>query len=356
MKLWSIFALLCVVATVTQAAVVELTADNFDTIIDGSKPALVKFYAPWCGHCKRMAPDYEELAEQYARHSRKVIVAHVDCDQHKDTCQRYGVSGYPTLKYFTGDSHSTPQAYQGGRTLEDLSQFIQKETGLRPASGGAISHVRVLDDSDFDSVVFAPDTYAFVEFYAPWCGHCKSLAPKWEKLAEAFRAESQVVIANVNADDKKDLASKYGVTGFPTLIFFSPSHPEGQRYSGARELDALVEHVNEVAGTQRTASGMLNGDAGRVAQLDELVREFVAAEKDKAAEVLERFEAKVAQLTDAAQQWSAKVYARALAKYHSAADYVQQETARLQKMIDSGSVSSQKIDEFKKRINILDSF
>jgi protein disulfide-isomerase A6 len=169
-----------------------------------------------------------------------------------------------------------------------------------------------------------------------------------------------VVIANVNADDKRELASKYSVTGYPTLILFSPEHPEGERYSGARELDDLVSYVNDMAGTQRTAAGLLNGDAGRVAELDSLVAEFQAAtaEEDEQGKqaTLERVRTLVAGLEDRAQQWSAKVYQRALAQVQKAADYVQRETARLQKMIDSGSVSTQKIDEFKKRINILDSF
>mmetsp|Transcript_50273 Transcript_50273/g.126196 ORF Transcript_50273/g.126196 Transcript_50273/m.126196 type:complete len:124 (-) Transcript_50273:37-408(-) len=117
MKLWSIFALLCVVATVTQAAVVELTADNFDTIIDGSKPALVKFYAPWCGHCKRLAPTWDELAKSASGFG----VAKVDCTEHRDLCSKFEVRGYPTIKLFVDGEHS--EDYRGARDEASLAKF-----------------------------------------------------------------------------------------------------------------------------------------------------------------------------------------------------------------------------------------
>ena len=77
---------------------VELNPKTFEEAIH-TKNAFVKFYAPWCGHCKALAPDWDSLAEKYAA-SSSVVIGSVDCttDENKDLCQEYGVQGYPTLK------------------------------------------------------------------------------------------------------------------------------------------------------------------------------------------------------------------------------------------------------------------
>lgn len=66
------------------------------------------------------------------------------------------------------------------------------------------------------------DKHVMVEFYAPWCGHCKSLAPVYEEVARSFVGENKVVIASVNAEAARDLATKYDVSGYPSLRWFAP--------------------------------------------------------------------------------------------------------------------------------------
>src|SRR4051794_6691381 len=97
------------------SAVVDLLPDNFDDIVlKSGKPALVEFFAPWCGHCKTLAPVYEELAGTFASVKDKVTIAKVDADAHKDLGRRFGVQGFPTLKWFDGKS-DTPSDYSSGR-------------------------------------------------------------------------------------------------------------------------------------------------------------------------------------------------------------------------------------------------
>ncbi len=74
-------------------AVVELTDDNFDS--KTSKGTwFVKFYTPWCGHCKNLAPTWEELAVDVKSDPVK-NVAHIDCTENVATCKKFGVKGYP---------------------------------------------------------------------------------------------------------------------------------------------------------------------------------------------------------------------------------------------------------------------
>eukprot|EP01067_Filipodium_phascolosomae_P001643 Filipodium_phascolosomae@DN2071_c0_g1_i2.p1 len=94
----------------------------------------------------------------------------------------------------------------------------------------------------------------FVKFYAPWCGHCKALAPTWESLAKTFQDTDDVVIAKVDATVDRTLASKHGVKSYPTLILFKTgsTKPTQQPFSGDRSLKSLIGFVNQHANTFNT--------------------------------------------------------------------------------------------------------
>ncbi|KAI0238938.1 protein disulfide-isomerase precursor, partial [Massospora cicadina] len=78
--------------------VLELTADNFKSTIEENKVIMVEFFAPWCGHCKKLAPHYDKAAAELTNTSIKL--AKVDCTVHKSICEENGVRGFPTLKVF----------------------------------------------------------------------------------------------------------------------------------------------------------------------------------------------------------------------------------------------------------------
>jgi protein disulfide-isomerase A6 len=257
---------------VTYAAVVDLTPDNFDSVIDGSKAAFVEFFAPWCGHCKNLAPEYEIVGEAFAK--EPVVIAKVDADAHRDLGTRFEVHGFPTLKFFPKGS-TTPETYEGGRTAEDIINWINNKAGSKARVKKTASAVVDLNPSNFDSIVLDNTKDVLVEFYAPWCGHCKRLAPDYDKLAQAFITEPNVVIAKLDADAHKDLGTKYGVSGFPTIKWFGKNKKtEPEAYEGARDLQAFVDFINGKAGTSRDAKGRLGSQAGRITALDELASKF----------------------------------------------------------------------------------
>jgi protein disulfide-isomerase-like protein len=113
--------ILALAAATASAAVPSLTPDNYDSLTDG-KTVFIKFFAPWCGHCKKMAPDWEKLSGEWEGNDIG-LVAEVDCTADgKPLCDENGVKGFPTLKY--GDPSSLDD-YQGGRSFDALSKFAK---------------------------------------------------------------------------------------------------------------------------------------------------------------------------------------------------------------------------------------
>lgn len=156
-------------ATAGNSAVLDLLPSNFDTaVLKSGKPTLVEFFAPWCGHCKNLAPVYEELGQAFA-FSDKVQIAKVDADAHRSLGKQFDVQGFPTLKYFDGKSEK-PTDYNGGRDLDSLSAFITEQTGIRPrVAPKPPSNVEMLTETSFKEVV-GSDKNVLVAFTAPWCG------------------------------------------------------------------------------------------------------------------------------------------------------------------------------------------
>ena len=103
-----------------QDPVLVLTQHNFTSVLGGpGGPVLVEFFAPWCGHCKRLAPEFRGAATDLRRMRASVRLAKVDVTEEVELAKRYGISGYPTLKLFRGDRE---QNYTGGRDRQSRSQ------------------------------------------------------------------------------------------------------------------------------------------------------------------------------------------------------------------------------------------
>lgn len=107
--------------------------------------------------------------------------------------------------------------------------------------------VKVVVGKNFEEIVNQPNKDVFLEFYAPWCGHCKSLAPKWDDLAEQLAKEDSVVIAKMDAT-ANDYPAHFPVQGYPS-IFWVPADNKNapKKYDGDRETDAMLKFVKENA-------------------------------------------------------------------------------------------------------------
>uniref|UniRef100_A0A671Q4B5 Protein disulfide-isomerase A3 n=1 Tax=Sinocyclocheilus anshuiensis TaxID=1608454 RepID=A0A671Q4B5_9TELE len=387
--------------------VLELGDSDFDRSAAMHETLLVEFFAPWCGHCQRLAPEYEAAATKL---KGTLPLAKVDCTVNSETCERFGVNGYPTLKIFRNGeeagSYDGPRIADGivsymkkqagpssvsllseadldsfvdnyeasvvgvigcdlnfsflfgvfglcphlttenrdilrgsdlltsyyivdylrnlkgtnywrNRIMKVATQFqdrglsfavadrqefqdeLEEEFGLGSSEGGDIPLVtirtreghkysmqeeftrdgksleRFLEDyfakrlkryvksepvpesnddpvkvvvaDTFDEIVNDPEKDVLVEFYAPWCGHCKNLEPVYKELGEKLSGDPNIVIAKMDAT-ANDVPPNYDVQGFPT-IYFVPSgqKDQPQRYEGGREVSDFIIFLKKEA-------------------------------------------------------------------------------------------------------------
>jgi len=116
-------------AEVTQdEGVYVLTNDNFDSWLADQEFALIEFYAPWCGHCKNLAPHYAQAAQELAAAGSSAALAKVDATENPELGQKFEVRGYPTLFWFSKENGHAPTSYNGPREAPGIVQWVTKQT------------------------------------------------------------------------------------------------------------------------------------------------------------------------------------------------------------------------------------
>merc|ERR1712027_68093 len=405
-------AMVAVAEIKKEEGVLVLTNDNFQEAVDGNEFILVEFYAPWCGHCKALAPEYAKAAGILAEKDSPIKLAKLDATEEGATAEKFEVRGYPTLKFF---KNGKPMEYGGGRTADTIVSWLEKKTGppaktlaslddakaytegksvaiigffkdettdaakaflaaagmmddfefgitgddavfkeygvsaegvvivktfdegkatltedlteesvaafvsseslplvidfnhetaqkifsgeikshlLVFSSAKAESHtdtlamlkeiaiankktfvadflegklkqhlmteeipedwdkegVKVLVGKNFHDVAMNPEKDVLVEFYAPWCGHCKQLAPIWGKLGEKYKDHESIVIAKM--DSTANELEEVKVQGFPTIKLFKKGTNEIVDYNGDRTVEGFSKFLDEPAKEQ----------------------------------------------------------------------------------------------------------
>ncbi|KAK2143891.1 hypothetical protein LSH36_804g00025 [Paralvinella palmiformis] len=239
--------------------VVELTPSNFNNlVIHGEGLWLVEFYAPWCGHCQNLAPEWKKAAKAL---KGVVGVGAVDMDKHQSLGAPYEVG---TNKYFFGiylDYVFCLLLSAGQRTaqsivdtaLSHLKTLVQSRLSGKYSGGGGGSHgtggssggssddVIELNDQNFEKMVLQSDDMWLVEFFAPWCGHCKNLAPQWASAATELKGK--VKLGALDATVNTVMANRFGVRGYPTIKYFPAGGKDGsaEEYDGGRTSTDIVQ-------------------------------------------------------------------------------------------------------------------
>ena len=107
------------------------------------------------------------------------------------------------------------------------------------------SKVIQLNKDNFDKQVVDSEELWLILFYAPWCGHCKAFHPEFEKVSKATKGLFK--IGAVNCEDEKDIAQKYKIDGYPTVLFFGDDKTKTEEYEGNRKADKVIEYLFEKA-------------------------------------------------------------------------------------------------------------
>ncbi|KAK1266989.1 Protein disulfide-isomerase 5-2 [Acorus gramineus] len=205
--------------------VLELNDSNFDDAIASIDNLLVDFYAPWCGHCKRLSPELDVAAPVLAKWDVPIVIAKLDADKYTKIRDRYDVDGYPTLKLFM---HGVPVDYDGPRKAESLIKQLRKFV---------IPDVSLLEsDSAIDNFVLAAGKQfpIFIGF-----GLNETVIGK---LAGKYKKKSWFAVARGFSED---VMVKYDFDKVPALVSIHPAHNEQHVFYGPFEEDFLEDYIRQ---------------------------------------------------------------------------------------------------------------
>merc|ERR1711963_693990 len=262
--------------------VAVLNVENFDEVIEGNEFVLVEFYAPWCGHCKALAPEYAKadshaddvaMLQGIAKENKGkmlFVTINTDEDDHKRILEFFGIteSELPTFRAIQlGEDMAKYKPEEDKIEAENIKAFVAKFLAgeLKQHSMSEeipedwdAAGVKVLVGKNFHEVAMNTEKNVLVEFYAPWCGHCKQLAPIWDKLGEKYADHANIVIAKM--DSTANELEEVKVQGFPTIKLIKAGDNSIVDFDGERTEAGFTKFLDAQCG----------GDADAAAAKDEL--------------------------------------------------------------------------------------
>jgi protein disulfide-isomerase A1 len=121
----------------------------------------------------------------------------------------------------------------------EMKQFLKSEAVPEKNDGP----VTIIVGKTFEKIAKDPTKDVLVKFYAPWCGHCKRLAPTWEELGEHFKDNKDLLIAKFDATANE--VDGLEIQGYPTLVFFPKDNKDGISYDGGRGVEDFKKWLAE---------------------------------------------------------------------------------------------------------------
>lgn len=225
---------------------IHTNEQSVDRVLRAGMPVLLVFWRGDCAPCRQLDPALDRLAAAYAG---KALIAKIDTKDNLALARRYAITHLPGLVFIKDGkpagqgSGAAPEVSLrawfdylitgGARPANPVGPSIPLEGAPAPAtasaaarqsgptqtaSAEALDHPITLSDATFDQVVGRSDKPVLVDFWAPWCGPCRVVAPTIEQLAREFAGRA--VVAKLNVDDNPRTAERFDVRGIPTLMIF----------------------------------------------------------------------------------------------------------------------------------------
>ncbi|XP_011268046.1 protein disulfide-isomerase [Camponotus floridanus] len=259
--------------------VVEFNQDTAQKIFSGDiKSHLLVFLSKQAGHFEKYIDEIQEPAKKYRG---EVLFVTIDCDEadHERILEFFGLKkdNIPTMRIIKLEQDmakykSENPEISAENILEFVTAFVDGKlkrhllTQDLPEDWDK-NPVKVLVGTNFHEIAFDKEKDVFVEFYAPWCGHCQQLAPIYEQLGEKYKDKDKLVIAkmDITANELEDIK----IMNYPTLILYKKETNQAVEYDGERTLENLSKFIET------------NGEYGRAEEIEEQDEDDDVPRKDE---------------------------------------------------------------------------
>lgn len=232
--------------------VVELTDSNFDSkVLDSEDVWLVNFYAPWCPHCKNLKPVYEEASRAIRKEGIKnVKLGAIDASQYQSYAQKFGIRGFPTLKYFPAGQKTQDDAkeYDKDRSAKSILEWAKGQASeiKPPPEVKQMTSEKILKES-------CESAQLCVISVLPQLFDCQSNCRKryigrLKEVAAAFKSKQWAYLwVEANAQPELEKSLEIGGFGYPALAAVNIRKMAYSLMRGSFSTEGITDFLKELS-------------------------------------------------------------------------------------------------------------
>ncbi|KAE8580734.1 hypothetical protein XENTR_v10024516 [Xenopus tropicalis] len=206
-------------------SVVTLTPETFNSLVRRDEVWMVDFYAPWCGPCQALMPEWKRMARLLNGY---ISVGSVDCQKYNVFCSQERVNAFPEIRLYPVKTNSPYNFYRYTGWHRDSQSLRSWALMYLPKASFDLT------PEDFYTHVIDGKDHWVIDFYAPWCGPCQNFAPEFELLARTVKGK--IKAGKVNCQAHEYLCNYVSVNAYPTVRLYP--------YTGLKQKDLFGEQIN----------------------------------------------------------------------------------------------------------------